>query len=90
MKKMLLFLRFVLWEYASRLARFRLCAVSSRPSSAFRPAAGPLYVRRQTKKGVFLTVLSFYSAANAAETPPFGRQTAPPAQHCMDIAVMSA
>ena len=46
MKKMLLFLRFVLWEYASRLARFRLCAVSSRPSSAFRPAAGPLYVRR--------------------------------------------
>lgn len=32
MKKMLLFLRFVLWEYASRLARFRLCAVSSRPS----------------------------------------------------------
>ena len=40
MKKMLLFLRFVLWEYASRLARFRLCAVSSRPSSAFRPAAG--------------------------------------------------
>ena len=51
MKKMLLFLRFVLWEYASRLARFRLCAVSSRPSSAFRPAAGPLYVRQQTKKG---------------------------------------
>ena len=34
MKKMLLFLRFVLWEYASRLARFRLCTVSSRPSSA--------------------------------------------------------
>ena len=48
-----------------------------------------MYGGRQ-KKGVFLTVLSFYSAANAAETPPFGRQTAPPAQHCMDIAVMSA
>ncbi|ODR36315.1 hypothetical protein BEI60_13805 [Eisenbergiella tayi] len=35
-----------------------------------------MYGGRQ-KKGVFLTVLSFYSAANAAETPPFGRQTAP-------------
>ena len=64
MKKMLLFLRFVLWEYASRLARFRLCAVSSRPSSAFRPAAGPLYVRRHLKKReMFLTALSLYSAA---------------------------
>ena len=50
MKKMLLFLRFVLWEYASRLARFRLCAVSSRPSSAFRPAVHTEGLRRDGRR----------------------------------------
>ena len=78
MKKMLLFLRFVLWEYASRLARFRILC-------CFLPALFRLPSRR--RPSVCTAASQKKGDVSYCFVPLF--RCPPLAQHCMDITVMS-
>ena len=77
MKKMLLFLRFVLWEYASRLARFRILC-------CFLPALFRLLSRR--RPSVCTAASQKKGDVSYCFVPLF--RCPPLAQH-MDITVMS-